>query len=275
MTRVPETLFEAPTYLEGPRFRAGALYCADTLRGTVLRFQDGAAEILCRVPGVPCGLGFLPDGDLIILEMRARKLWRWSRDSLTLYADLSTRATGTIDDMIVDATGRTYVGDLGFDLFKSPKPSVASGRLLAIAPSGASEVVAEGLDFPNGIAVNDACDQLWVAESSGNSLAKFRVSSGGSLELQARFAGFAEPDGICFDGRGQLWVAQFSGDSFVRVAMDGTPTAQIATAGRRAVACAASDAPDSALYLLSADTSHEQLMRGKSQARVERVSLPE
>ena len=262
------TWFDEAGYLEGPRFHRGQLYCASTLAQSVLRFDaSGARSLVCEIRGVPCGLGFLPDGDLIILEMLARKLWRWSAAGLTLYADLTTCAAGTIDDMFIDAEGRAYVGDLGFDLFNSPVPPAPVGRLLLVPAGGKPRVVAEGLGFPNGICMTSARDRLAVAESNADSIAWFDVSHTGELSLRARRAGFAEPDGICFAGD-RLWVAQFRGDSFVCVDEAGTRHASIETPGRRAVACWAS-ADQRTLFCISADTTHDDLMHGRSRSRLE------
>jgi sugar lactone lactonase YvrE len=218
-------------------------------------------------------LGHLPDGDLIILEMRGRKLWRWSKGTLSEYADLGGIAAGTIDDMMVDAAGRAYVGDLGFDLFARRKPAGPPvGRLLVVTPGVAPRVVAEGLDFPNGIAIDAAAERLAVAESSGDSVAWFDVDTAGELALRGRSAGLLEPDGICPAPGGKLWVAQFRGDSFVCIDESGARHAEIAAPGMRAVACWLDEA-EATLFCLSADTSHEQLMRRQSRARLAAVSL--
>lgn len=266
-------LFEAPGYLEGPRVRQGALYCASTLAGAVLRFDaHGQQSLVCKLRGVPCGLGFLPDGDLLVLEMMGRKLWRCSQGALSLYADLSGQAAGTIDDMIVDAEGNAYVGDLGFDLFATPKPAQPCGRLLRVAPGGTVRLAAEGLHFPNGIAVSADGSCLSVAESGGDSIAWFDVARGGELALRARTGGLVEPDGVCLARDGKLWVAQFGGDSFVCLDEAGTRYAELPTPGFRAVACWLSE-DEQTLFALSAQTTHDDLLRGKSRARLETLSL--
>jgi sugar lactone lactonase YvrE len=278
-------LFEAPAYLEGPRVRSGALYCTNAFTGAVLRFHtqgqvlrarepaSSDQSLVCKLPGIPCGLGFLPDGDLLVLEMTARKLWRHARGELSLYADLSALAAGTIDDMIVDAQGNAYVGDLGFDLFAAPKPAQACGRLLRVAPDGTARVVAEGLDFPNGMAVSADGQRLAVAESSGDSVAWFQIARDGELALRTRTAGLAEPDGVCLARDGKLWVAQFRGDSFVCLDEAGQHYAELPTPGFRAVACWLSE-DEQTLFALSARTTHDELLRGKAIARIEALSIP-
>jgi sugar lactone lactonase YvrE len=266
-------LFDARGYLEGPRVHAGLLYCANTFTSSILSFDDdGAQHAVCRVPGIPCGLGFLPDGDLIVLEMTGRKLWRWSDETLSLYSDLSSIAAGTIDDMIIDSEGRAYVGDLGFDLFSKPKPEEPTGRLLLVPPGAPARVVAEQLQFPNGIAVTRAADRLAVAESSGDSVAWFAVDRAGDLALQKRTHELTEPDGICFARDGKLWVAQFRGDSFVSIDDTGQKHSTIPTPNRRSVACWLSE-DERVLFCISAETNHEQLLRGQSLSRLEAITL--
>ena len=124
----------------------------------------------------PCGLGVLPDGRLIVLTMFRKHLMTYADGRLSLYADLSGIATGTIDDMIVDGLGRAYVGDLGFDM-PPPPDRGAVGRIILVTPDGEARVVAEGLRFPNGIAVSADNRRLVVAEMDGACLADYDIAA--------------------------------------------------------------------------------------------------
>ena len=164
----------------------------------------------------PCGLGILPDGRLVVLTMFRKRLMTYADGQLSLYADLSGVAKGTIDDMIVDGLGRAYVGDLGFDL-PPPPDRGAAGRIILVMPDGATRIVADGLRFPNGIAVSADNSRLVVAEMDGACLAEYDIDADGGLNFRRRFGNMKSPDGICLDCEGALWVASFDEDAFIRV----------------------------------------------------------
>jgi sugar lactone lactonase YvrE len=186
--------------------------------------------------------------------MLQKRLFAYADGRLSLYADLSRIAAGTIDDMIVDGLGRAYVGDLGFDL-PPPADRGAVGRILLVTPDGRARVVAEGLSFPNGIAVSADHRRLVVAEMDGHCLAEYAIGGEGELHLRRRFGRVREPDGICLD-------------------RDGRERQRIATPGRRAIACVFGGAARRTLFCLSAATSPEDLRRKKSSAFIDAVDLP-
>jgi sugar lactone lactonase YvrE len=262
-------------YFEGPRWHDGKLWFVDSLAMKLLRASlDGACETISAIPGIAGGLGFLPDGNPVITSMFDRKLLTVANGTVSTLCDLSSVAAGTIDDMIIDAHGRIFVGDLGFDLMKGG--SHDNGQIIVVVPNGAARVVARGLRFPNGIAVSEIGQRMIVAESDGNRLAEFAVSSDGSLDLKKRFASFTEPDGICLDREGAVWTSLFQEDAFVRVDASGRILDRISVKGRRAVACALGGDDRRTLFCVAAETSHEDLMRGKSNARIDtvRVQIP-
>lgn len=269
------TLIDRGAYLESPRFRDGRLWVVDTLQSKVVKTKlNKTSELVCKINGVPSGIGFLPNGELVIVSMFRQKLYR-CEDDVKAYVDLAPLANGTLDDMIIDVAGNAYVGDLGFDLLQ-PGAAAAShetGRILLVPFKGEPRVVAEGLDFPNGIALTGDGKTLIVAESKGNRLAEYSIAKDGSLTFVRRFGKISEPDGICLDAEGAIWVASFQEDAFVRIARDGRELSRIETTGRRAVACVLGGDDGRALFCLTAETTHEQLMEGKSKARVDVVSV--
>jgi len=262
-------------YFEAPRWRDGFLWIVDSIARSVFRMSaEGSCEIVLRLNGIPAGLGFLPTGDLISTSMLERVLLKGIRDQVTTYADLSTVTSGTIDDMIVDGEGRCFVGDLGFDL-RQGVPAGALGGLILVAADGRSRTVAEGLRFPNGIAISADGSELVVAESQGDCLAAFRIGLDGSLEFRRRFGHIAEPDGICLDREGGVWVSAFNEDAVVRVDRAGRVTDRIALPGR-GVACVLGGDDRRSLYCISAETTHEDLARRKSISHLHmtRVEIP-
>ena len=262
-------------YFEGPRWRDGFLWLVDSLARTVLRIDSaGHCETLWEVPDVPAGMGFLPTGETVVTAMFQRSLLRYSGGRVTTYADLSNVARGTIDDMVIDGEGRSFVGDLGFDL-RQNVPAAATGGLVLVTAEGVARIGATGLHFPNGIAVSaDNCN-LIVAESNGDCLSQFEIGSDGSLTFRRRFAHIGEPDGICLDREGGVWVGAFKEDSVVRVDREGHMTDRIALPGR-GIACALGGADRRSLFCISAQTTHEGLARGESTSRVDmvRVAIP-
>jgi sugar lactone lactonase YvrE len=268
------TLLDGGRYFEGPRWHGGRLWFVDCMTRTLLSISP-AGE--CREHAVladdtPCGLGILPDGGLVVLTMFRKRLLTLRDGQLSLYADLSNVAAGTIDDMIIDGLGRAYVGDLGFDL-PPPAKRDASGRIILVMPDGATRVVAEGLRFPNGIAISADHSRLVVAEMDGQSLTEYDIEADGGLRLGRRLPCAKDPDGICLDRDGAVWVASFSEDAFLRIARDGQEQQRISVPGRRAIACALGGSDRRMLFCLSAATSYEALRDGKSSARIDVVDV--
>ncbi len=261
-------------YFEGPRWHAGRLWFVDCMDRTLLSLDaSGACEQHAKfADDTPCGLGVLPDGKLIVLTMFRKRLMSYADGELSLYADLSAIATGTIDDMIVDGLGRAYVGDLGFDL-PPPPDRGAVGRIILVMPDGATRIVADGLRFPNGIAVSADSKRLVVAEMDGEGLAEYDIEADGSLNFRGRFGSVKAPDGICLDRDGAVWVASFNEDAFIRLDCDGRELHRINVPGRRAIACVLGGAERRTLFCLSAATSHEELRQRKSSARIDVVEV--
>ena len=269
----PTTIHDGGRYFEGPRWHQGRLWFVDCMARTLLSVtSSGECEQHATFDDTPCGLGVLPDSRIIVLTMFRKQLLACSEGQLSLYADLSDIATGTIDDMIVDGLGRAYVGDLGFDL-PPPEGRGAVGRIILVMPDGARRVVAEGLRFPNGIAISADSDRLVVAEMDGACLADYDIAADGGLRLRGRFGSMKSPDGICLDAEGAVWVAAFEEDAFIRLGRDGRELRRVEVPGRRALACALGGPERRTLFCLSATTSYEELRQRKSSSRVDTVEV--
>ena len=270
----PKMLLDGGRYFEGPRWHAGRLWFVDCLNRTLLSLTpSGECEQHARTDDdTPCGLGILPDGRIAVLTMFRKRLMACSDGRLSLYADLSGVAKGTIDDMIIDGLGRAYVGDLGFDLPPPPDRGPV-GRIILVMPDGSARVVADGLRFPNGIAISADHRRLVVAEMEGDCLVEYDVADDGSLEFRRRFGSMKAPDGICLDREGAVWVASYDEDAFIRVGRDGQELQRMEVAGRRAIACALGGPERRTLFCLSAATSHAELRQGKSSARIDVVDV--
>lgn len=261
-------------YFEEPRWHSDRLWFVDCMERTLLSLAP-SGECIQHAKfddDTPSGLGVLPDGRLIVLTMFRKRLLSYADGQLSLYADLSGIATGTIDDMIVDGLGRAYVGDLGFDLPPPPDRGPV-GRIILLTPGGERRVVPDGLRFPNGIAVSADNSRLVVAEMDGEGLADYDITADSGLNFRRRFGSMKSPDGICLDRDTAVWVASFDEDAFIRVGRDGRELQRIEVSGRRALACVLGGPERRTLFCLSAATSYEELRQRKSSARIDAADV--
>jgi sugar lactone lactonase YvrE len=237
VTATPRTLLEGLRFPEGPRWHAGRLWFSDMHDGVVLALDPaGGVETIVRVPNEPSGLGWLPDGRLLVVSMHDRRLLRLDAEGLVEAADLSQLAPFHTNDMVVDARGRAYVGNFGFDLHGGGKPVPTDLHL--VHPDGRVEVAAREMRFPNGSVITPDGRTLVVGESFGACLTAFDVADDGRLSNRRQWARLerAVPDGICLDAEGAIWVASPVSDEVLRVREGGAVTQRIPVEGR-AIAC--------------------------------------
>src|SRR6266849_595154 len=173
-------LLDGILFPEGPRWHAGKLWFSDMHAHRVMTVDlAGRAETVVEVPNQPSGLGWLPDGRLLIVSMTDRRLLRLDPAGLTVVADLSGVATFHCNDMVVDAHGRAYVGNFGYDFEAGMPPR--SAVLALVLPDGTVRVAAEELAFPNGAVITPDGRTLIVGESFGACLTAFDVAPDGTL----------------------------------------------------------------------------------------------
>jgi sugar lactone lactonase YvrE len=240
-----QCVLDGGRYFEGPRWHAGRLWFVDCMDRTLLSLSpSGEREQHAKFDDdTPCGTGILPDGRLVVLTMYRKRLLTYSDG-----------------------------GDLGFDM-PPPPDRGAPGRIILVMPDGASRVVAEGLRFPNGIAVSADNSRLVVAEMDGACLADYDIEPNGDLKFRGRFGSMKSPDGICLDQQGAVWVAAFEEDAFIRLDRSGRELQRIEVPGRRALACTLGGAERKTLFCLSAATSYEELRQRKSSSRIDVVDV--
>ena len=193
---------------EGPRWRDDKLWFSDMHACKVHTVDlSGKLETVVEVPNRPSGLGWDPQGRLLIVSMTDRKLLRFADGRLEEHADLSGIAEHDINDMVVDAKGRAYVGNFGSEFGGDDPPKPAT--LARVDPDGSVHVAARELQFPNGAQITPDGRTLIIGETFGRQLSAFDIEDDGTLTNRRVWAsvegGF--PDGSCLDAEGAVWVA--------------------------------------------------------------------
>ena len=278
------TLLEGGDFYEGPRFESGRWWVSDFYRHQVLAVGgDGSSEVIMEVKGQPSGLGWLPDGTLLVVSMKDHRILRRFDDGgVDEHADLSAHCGGHLNDMVVDANGRAYVGDFGFDLMAGGQPAHTS--LKRVDLDGTVTVVAEDLAFPNGMIITPDGLSLYVGETAASRYTAFSIGDDGSLDQRRElFAldpeppmgsfqemigalGFA-PDGCCLDAEGHIWSADAMGQRCLRLSPDGDIVEEIkAPEGLGFFACMLGGGDGRTLLLCTAPDFGEHTRAGQAGA---------
>jgi sugar lactone lactonase YvrE len=267
-------LLEGIIFGEGPRWREGRLYFSDMHADRVLAVDPaGRQEVIAEVPGRPSGLGWDAQGRLLIVSMTDRKLLRLERGRLSEVADLSALAAGNCNDMVVDARGRAYVGNFGYDFERNE--AQRSADLILVDVDGRARVAASDLQFPNGSVISPDGRTLVVAESMAGQLTAFDVAADGSLSRRRVWAKLEQgmlPDGICLDASGAIWVASPTSREVARVAEGGRVLARIAF-DRMPIACMLGGSDRRTLFILTATSFVRAECQASRDGRLETVPV--
>jgi sugar lactone lactonase YvrE len=273
MVRETSVLLDGLIFPEGPRWHDGRLWFSDMHAQCVMALaMNGRAEKIVDVPGSPSGLGWLPDGRLLVVSMNDRRLLRLDPDGLREAADLSGLASFHCNDMVVDGQGRAYIGNFGFDL-NAAQP-YAPAEIVLVTPDGKARVVADDMAFPNGSVVTPDGRTLIVGESFGARLTAFDIQPDGSLterRLWAQLDG-AVPDGICLDAEGAIWIASPLSAEVLRVREGGEVTRRIPVQ-TQAFACMLGGPDRCTLFILTAASSHPEECRRNATGRIEMAAV--
>ena len=248
---------------ESPRWHDGRLWISDMgAREVVTVDLEGKSEVAARVPTALTGIAFLPDGRLLIDTMFDGRLLRLEPGgSLVTHADLTGLSRHPWSDMVVDGRGNAYIGNLGFNF--PAGEAFATGILVMVTPDGSARQVADGLAFPNGIAVTPDNSTLIVAESYGDRLTAFDIAADGSLSNRRVWAelGGGHPDGICLDADNAVWYGDVPAKRCVRVREGGEVLVTI-DLDRGCFACVLGGADNRTLFLVAAKQSNVASMLG-------------
>ena len=288
------TLHEGGAFFESPRWHEGRWWVSDFYRHGVFTVgEEGGEELVLEVEGQPSGLGWMPDGSLLVVSMRDRRILR--RDAagaVTQHADVAEFCGGHLNDMVVDASGRAYAGNFGFDLMGGGDPAPAA--LVRVDPDGTATVAAEDLLFPNGSVITPDGLTLIVGETAGSRYTAFTIGSDGSLTDRRVWGQVAPeppiaslpetlaalrfgPDGCCLDEAGCIWSADEVGARCVRLAPGGEIVAEIPMPeGLDCFACMLGGADGTTLLMCAAPdfAEHNRSAAREAVLLIESVDVP-
>jgi sugar lactone lactonase YvrE len=280
----PRTVIEGLSYLECPRWHDGRIWFSDFYTYAVYSAAADGSDLRkeVEVPQQPSGLGWLPDGRLLVVSMRDARILRVETDgSLSVHADLSGHVSGHPNDMVVDSSGRAFVGEFGFDLMGGAP--LAPARLLRVDTDGTVSVAADEMLFPNGSVITDD-NMLLVCETFGNRVAAFDIAEDGTLENRRTWAEFGPtpterdlepllgqvvvaPDGCGLDAEGALWIADAIGGRAIRV-FEGGKIERTVEPGSGVFACMLGGDDGRTLFLCSAPDFHEEARKNAREGRL-------
>ena len=223
-------LIDGLVFPEGPRWHDDRLWFSDMMAGRVMAVDlDGNLETITEATGWLSGLGWLPDGRLLVVAVQDRRLMRLEKDGLVEAANIESLTTYGANDMVVDETGRAYVGEIGFDLMAGEAPRPAA--LVLVTPDGEARIVDPDMAVPNGAVITQDGKTLIVAESMADRLTAFDIEPDGSLTHRRVWAAIEGlgPDGICLDAEDGIWVASPMAGEVLRVLEGGTVTHRFST----------------------------------------------
>lgn len=277
MAHATTVLLDDLCFGEGPRWHEGRLWFSDMHDHKVIALGlDGRAEVIVEVPQRPSGLGWTPDGKLLVVSMVDRRLLRLEGGTLVEVADLSPLASWHCNDMVVDAAGRAYIGNFGFDLHVD-NFVYQPAELILVEPDGRARIVAGDLAFPNGTVITPDGRTLIVGESFAARFTAFDIQPDGSLTNRRVWATCetGTPDGCCLDAEGAIWYASPVSDECVRIAAGGRTLDRIPLRNH-AYACMLGGPDRRTLFIATSASDHPAHSRNPRTGRIEitRVDVP-
>ena len=247
---------------EGPRWFEGLLWFSDMLGEAVHTVNlHGDMTKLPLTGHAPSGLGFRPDGSLLIASTENRHVLRYDGDAVSTVVDLSGIVPANLGDMVIDSFGRAYIGSQARE----------GGVIVRIDTDDTAAVVANELHFPNGMVITPDGTTLIVAESIGRRLTAYTIGADGSLSNRRIFAEGLEgpPDGICLDTEGGIWTSMTLANRFDRIVKGGNITDRIDIGDRTAIACTLGGPERRTLFMLSTTSAYPHRLVGTKLARLD------
>lgn len=280
MSRAVRQLADGFHFGEGPRWHEGRLWFSDFYSHTI-RSVDLAGDhrIELELDDQPSGLGWMPDGSLLFVSMRKRQVWRrWPDGRLALHADLADLTAHLCNDMVVNAEGRAYVGNFGFDLDHELRargvPAVLAdhpkANLVLVQSDGSVSVASPDMSFPNGTVITPDGRTLIIGETLGARLTAFDIGEGGTLSGRRVWAetGPRVPDGIALDADGAVWIANPIAPECARIAEGGDVLEVVSTGAMPCYACMLGGPEGRHLFMLCAPSSDAEVAKSAAKGVV-------
>jgi sugar lactone lactonase YvrE len=280
-------LAEGIYFGEGPRWRDGRLWFSDFYAQAVKSVSlTGDLRTEFDLDDRPSGLGWTPDGSMLIVSMTKRSVLKRTTDAvMSLHADLSNLASFHCNDMVVDAAGRAWVGNFGFDLDAALAargvPAVLADHptacLIRVDPDGRVSVAADDMHFPNGTVITPDGKTLIVGETLGGALTAFDIGADGELSNRRLWASTwpRVPDGISLDAKGQIWIANPIAPECALIA-EGGEVVEVIDTGQPCYACMLGGEDGRTLFMLTAKSSdaHEAAATPTGKLLIATVDAP-
>lgn len=263
---IPEPLACGFCFGEGPRWFEGLLWFSDMLGEAVHTADMRGSLTTLPLPGhCPSGLGFRPDGSLLIVSTEDRQVLRYDGETVAPIADLAELVPASLGDMVIDDAGRAYIGSQAH----------SGGVIVRLDPDDSATVVAADLDFPNGMVITPDRTTLIVAESIARRLTTFTIGADGALSGRRVFADGLDgpPDGIALDAQGGVWTSMTLARQFERIVEGGAVTERIDMGNRVAIACALGGPERRTLFLLSSTDAYPKRLVGTRRSRLDAVTV--
>jgi sugar lactone lactonase YvrE len=278
-----ELLLDGLVFPEGPRWKDGKLWFSDAPSKRVLTVDlAGMVQTIHTLTDdTPSGLGFMPDGSLLVVSQHKRQLLRLGEHGVSVHAELSEFPGDHLNDMAVDARGRAYVGMIlrtGDETQSKPvEQERRCGSLILVTPDGCAQVVERPLHGVNGTIVTPDQKTLIVAETRAHSLTAYDIERDGSLSNRRDYAHTdgCFPDGIALDLEGAIWIVFPHSFEFLRIAKGGGVLERISLRkGTWGTACALGGPERRTLFMCIAETSRENRKVSRGRIEATQVSVP-
>jgi len=248
---------------ESPRWRDDRLWFSDMVTQQVRKVdRSGHGEVVTKVEAGPMGLGWLPDGTMLVVSSMDGRLLRCDPDgSLHTHADMSSLSPYPFSDMVMDSRGNAYITNIGFDFSEGFDGDGLPGSAFLVTPQGEARQVADAMGFPNGLVVTPDNSTLIIAESYANRLTAFDIAEDGSLANRRVWADLGDgvPDGLTLDAENAVWYADVPNQRCVRV-QEGGAVLQTIDVDRGCFACVLGGPQNTTLFIVAAQWLGAQSM---------------
>ncbi len=273
------TLIDGLYFGESPRWKNGRLWYSDFYDNAVKSVDlEGNARLEVQLNEQPSGLGWLPDGSLLVVCMESLTLKKLEKKCLALHADLSQHSKHLCNDMVVDKQGNAYVGNFGFNLdaelqtrgIEAVMADHPKSNIVKVTPQGDVSVAASGMSFPNGSVITPDGKTFIVAETLGLCLTAFDIVENGDLKNRRIWAatGTRVPDGICMNTDGHIWIANAAGHECALIAQGGE-VLEIVNTSQNCYACMLGAGDGKTLFMLTAQSSHAGIAGASRTGKIE------